>query len=70
VAATPANAQRNGEVTLTTPDGAEHTCEQDFPGASFEALLVADGYTERYELTGVVDGQPLDLVVLCRPEQG
>lgn len=69
LAATPALAQDIG-VMLSTPDGQAHRCEQDSPGASYEANLVAAGFTDRFELLGQVDGKLTDLVFLCKPAEG
>jgi hypothetical protein len=60
--ATPALA--NAEAIITTPDGVEHVCEVDSPGASFEANLIRLGYTDRFS---IVNGADLNLLLLCQP---
>lgn len=68
-AAPAAAAQDSGEIELllTTPDG-NLACREDFPGASYEANLVAAGYTLHYAVTGHDDaGASIALELLCNP---
>lgn len=68
--AAPTAAQDEIAILLTTPD-ANLACEQDFPGASYEANLVGAGYTAHYAVTGhTADGAAIALDLLCKPAPG